>query len=178
MALAPVLESSRLRLRGHRQDDFDGQRAMLGDPAVMRHISGQPLGAEDAWRRMLCGPGLWVLLGYGYWVVEDRESGQFLGQVGFADFKREMEPGIAGMPEMGWMLAAHAWGRGIATEATALALSWADRELDAAETVAIIDPGNEASIRIARKAGFAMSEPASYRGDPILLFRRRRAAAA
>ena len=178
MALAPVLESIRLRLRGHRQEDFDGQRAMLGDPAVMRHISGQPLDAEDAWRRMLCAPGLWDLLGYGYWVVEERASGRFLGQVGFADFKRDMEPGISGIPEMGWMLAPHAWGRGVASEATALALDWADRELRAAETVAIIDPDNAASIRIAKKAGFALGEPASYRGEPILLFRRRRSAGA
>jgi RimJ/RimL family protein N-acetyltransferase len=172
MALAPVLESERLRLRPHRQEDFDGQRAMLGDPEVMRHVGGSALSAEDAWRRMLCAPGLWALLGYGYWAIEAREDDAYLGQIGFADFKREMRPSIIGVPEMGWMLVRAAWGRGIASEAARLALDWAGSALDHRETVAIIDPGNAASIRIAEKAGFATREPAFYREEEILLFRR------
>lgn len=172
MALAPMLESERLRLRPHRQDDFDGQRAMLGDPEVMRHVGAGALSAEDAWRRMLCAPGLWALLGYGYWAIEARDDGAYLGQIGFADFKRDMRPSIIGLPEMGWMLARAAWGRGVATEAARLALAWAEGALDHRETVAIIDPANSASIRIAEKAGFAKREPALYREEEILLFRR------
>ncbi len=53
---APTLETERLRLRAHRLEDFGPIQAMLGDAAVMRHISG-PQKREEGWRRMLTAPG-------------------------------------------------------------------------------------------------------------------------
>lgn len=144
----------------------------MAQAEVVRHIGGQPLSREDTWRRLLCSPGLWVLLGYGYWVVERLEDGAYLGQIGFADFKRDMDPSIEGLPEMGWIFAPEAQGRGYATEAATAALAWADSALEAREIVAIIDPANASSIRVAEKAGFAARSEARYRGETILLFRR------
>ena len=117
---------------------------------------------------------MWSLLGYGYWAVTARDDGRYLGQLGFADFKREMMPGIEGLPEMGWIFAPAAQGQGYATEAGLAALAWADAVLQATEITAIIDAENTASIRVAEKCGFNENEPATYRGEPILLFRRRR----
>ncbi|HWT12169.1 MAG TPA: GNAT family N-acetyltransferase [Allosphingosinicella sp.] len=176
MGEAPVLTTARLRLRSHRESDLGAQAAVLADPEVVRHLGGQPFSREDSWRRMLCSPGLWVMLGYGYWLVERRDDGAYLGQIGFADFKRDMSPSIEGLPEMGWIFAPHAQGQGYASEAAAAALGWADAHLPAAETVAIISHANAASIRVAEKAGFAERSEASYRDEPILLFRRPRAA--
>jgi RimJ/RimL family protein N-acetyltransferase len=121
---------------------------------------------------MLASPGLWALLGYGYWVAERREDGFYLGQVGFADFKRDMIPSIEGIPEMGWIFAPHGQGQGYAFEAVIAALGWADRALRGREIVAIIDPDNARSIRLAEKAGFSSREDAVYKSEPILLFRR------
>ena len=170
---APLVEAARVRLRPFRPDDLDAHAAALGDPEVVRHIGGTPWSREDAWRRMLCAPGMWALLGYGYWAVERRADGAWLGQVGFADFKRDMEPSIEGLPEMGWIFASHAQGQGYASEAAAAALRWADATLAAPEIVAIIDPDNASSIRVAEKAGFAERSDARYRDERILLFRRR-----
>ena len=169
----PTIETARLRLRPFRESDLAGQAEILADPDVVRHLGGTPLSREDSWRRMLCAPGLWALLGYGYWEVERREDGAFAGQVGFADFKRDMQPSIEGLPEMGWILAPWAQGHGFASEAVAAGLAWAERTLAAPEIVAIIDPENSASIRVAEKTGFDVREDATYRGEPILLFRRR-----
>jgi RimJ/RimL family protein N-acetyltransferase len=171
--VVPILETARLRLRAADAADLDAQCAMLGDPDVMRFVGGQALSREETWRKLLCGPGLWALIGYGYWTLEDKASGAYLGQIGFADFKRGMTPSIEGIPEMGWMLAPAAHGRGIASEAGAAALAWADGVgLVGREIVAIIDPGNLPSIRVAEKLGFSVREPARYRDDDILLFRR------
>lgn len=145
---------------------------MLADPAVMRHLTGAPLEREDAWRRLLQGPGLWATLGYGYWSVERRCDGIYIGQLGFADFKRELEPSIEGLPEMGWLFAAQAHGRGYASEGVAAALDWADSVLRAPEIVAIIAPGNQPSIRLAERSGFERFEATHYKGDPTLVFRR------
>lgn len=171
---APVLETARLTLRPFKASDVDAQAAMMGDVEVMRHIGGRPLVREDAWRKLLCGHSLWSLVGYGYWAVERREDGRMIGQVGFADFKRGIEPGIENIPEMGWLFAAAAGGQGYATEAVLAGLGWADEALDAGETVALIDSANSASIRVAEKTGFSVREEAVYRDEPILLFRRPR----
>jgi hypothetical protein len=32
--------------------------------------------------------GHWALMGFGYWVIEEKATGEFVGDVGFADFKR------------------------------------------------------------------------------------------
>ena len=159
-------------LRPFRADDVDAQAAMMGDGEVMRHLGGQPIAREDAWRKLLNGAGLWSLFGYGYWAVERRSDGAMIGQVGFADFKRDMQPGIEGLPEAGWLLGRAAFGQGYATEAVQAALAWADEALRADEIVAIISGGNAPSIRVAEKCGFGPPEAATYRNEPILLFRR------
>ena len=172
--MIPVLTTERLVLRPHRADDLDAVAVMTGDAEVMRFIGGVPQPREDSWRRMLCGPAMWMLLGYGYWIVERRADGAVIGQLGFADFKRAMEPNIEGIPELGYVLAAHAHGQGYASEGVAAALRWADSALEADQYAAIIDPDNSASIRVIEKAGFAIREPALYKDGPILLFRRTR----
>ena len=169
---APVLETARLRLRPFEPRDLDSHAASLADPEIVRHLGGNPLTREESWRRMLCGPGLWAMLGYGYWSVERREDGAWLGQVGFADFKRDMSPSIEGVPEMGWIFARHAQGRGFALEAVRAALGWADSVLPASEIAAIISPENAPSIRVAEKAGFGERSEARYRDEIVLLFRR------
>jgi RimJ/RimL family protein N-acetyltransferase len=73
----PVLETERLKLRGHRLDDFAPCAAMWADPLVTRHIGGIPLSAEESWTRLLRYVGHWALLGFGYWVVEEKATGNF-----------------------------------------------------------------------------------------------------
>ena len=172
MAACPVLETARLTLRPFMADDTPAQAAMMGDPAVMRHIGGRGLTREDSWRKLLCGAGLWALFGWGYWAVERRADGRMIGQIGFSDFKRDVTPAIENIPEMGWLFAADASGQGHATEAGLAALEWIDSAVEPPEVTAIIDAANLASIRVAEKLGFGGREQASYRDEPILLFRR------
>lgn len=165
--MIPILETARLRLRPHRAEDFDSLAALWADPAVTRHIGGRPFSREESWARMLRYAGLWRLLGHGYWAVEERTSGQFLGDVGFADFRRAMDPPPPAMPEIGWVLAPQAQGRGVATEAASAALTWLGRD-----SFCIIAPDHAASLRVAAKLGFRDQGLARYREDQVAVLVR------
>ena len=89
---APILETERLKLRGHRLDDFVHCAAMWADPIVTKHIGGRPFTEEESWTRLLRYVGHWALLGFGYWVVEEKITGSFIGEAGFADYKRDIDP--------------------------------------------------------------------------------------
>src|SRR5262245_31497301 len=108
----PVLETERLRLRAHSVDDFPALKAMWSEEAVTHYIGGKPMRSDECWTRLLRYRGLWPLLGYGYWAVEEKTSGRFVGDLGFADFHRLIEPSIRGIPEMGWVIAPEAHGKG------------------------------------------------------------------
>jgi RimJ/RimL family protein N-acetyltransferase len=171
--VVPIVETARLRLRQFRESDLDRWAAVMADPVTVEHFGGEPMSREETWRRLLMSTGLWLTFGYGYWAAERKEDGALVGQVGLADFKREMQPAIDGAPEAGWIFAPEVHGQGYASEAVAAMLEWADETLKAPEIRAIIAPKNGPSIRIAEKNGFSSREDASYKGDPILLFRRR-----
>jgi RimJ/RimL family protein N-acetyltransferase len=168
----PSLETERLLMRPHRLEDFAESAAMWADPVVTRHIGGKPSTREEAWARLLRYVGHWQLLGFGYWVVREKSSGKFVGEVGFADFKRELVPSIEGVPEIGWALAPWAHGKGFATEAVRAAIAWGETHFGMTRTVCIIDPGNTASLRVAEKCGYKLRERTTYKGQPTLLFER------
>ena len=172
VAAAPVLESARTIMRPHRADDFDEVANLWADPEVVRHISGKPSTRQESWARLLRYIGHWSALQFGYWVLEDKQSGQFLGEIGFADFKREITPSLSGLPEMGWVLRSSAHGRGLATEVVTAALAWGDENLASDRTVCIVSPENSASIRVARKCGFREWEQVTYMEETVILWER------
>jgi RimJ/RimL family protein N-acetyltransferase len=169
---APRIETDRLILRAFRAEDLVPLSAIWSADEVVRYIGGQKLSREDTWRRSLAACGQWPYVGFGYWIAELKSDGTLVGQLGFADFKRDMEPKIEGQPELGYVFAPSVHGQGIAGEACRAVLHWADANLDARSYPAIISPENEASIRLAERLGFRREPDANYRGEPIALFRR------
>ena len=170
--MIPEIVTDRLRLRGHRMADFAASTAMWADRDVTRFIGGRPLTAEEAWARFLRYAGHWSLLRFGFWAVEERATGEFVGEVGFADFKREIQPPIHDIPELGWVLVPRVHGRGYATEAVSAALEWGGTHLPASSTVCLIHPGNLASLRVAHKCGFKSYCQTVYKSEPTILFAR------
>lgn len=172
-ALAPTLETARLRLRPHRLADKDRHIAMWADERVTRFIGGEPRAPDASWGKFLSAAGLWPVMGYGYWVFADRQSDALIGMGGLSYFCRGM-PELEDVPEAGWAFGADHWGSGLATEAMAAALGWADAHLDAAEVRCIIDPGNEASERVAEKLGFRCIGDSDALGDVVAIYSRPR----
>jgi RimJ/RimL family protein N-acetyltransferase len=168
----PSIETLRLRLRGYRSEDLSRSVAMWSDPNVTRFISGRASTEQQTWNRLLSYVGHWALMGFGYWVIEEKATGEFVGDVGFADFKRAIAPSMRGKPELGFALASRFHGKGYATEAVHGALAWADAELPEPRTVCLVTPQNVASLHVVHKCGYELFENGVYNDQPVLFLAR------
>jgi len=168
-----VLETERLRLRAYRVEDFPIIAAMWSDPIVNRYTTVQPLPPEETWAKTLRNAGLWSLLGFGYWALEEKATGGFVGELGFADFKRDIQPSLEGIPEMGWVLMSRVHGKGYATEAARCALQWATEHCGAKRAVCIIHDGNAPSVRVAEKCGFREYQHTRYKDHDVTIYSRK-----
>ena len=166
------IDTERLTLRPPRREDFAEVARMWANPDVTRFIGGKPLSEEDVWAKFLKTAGHWQLMGFGYWVIREKSSGFFVGEAGFGDFKRELDPSFEGAPEMGWALLPSVQGRGFAMEAVRAALAWEEANVAAPRTVCMIDSGNLRSIRLAEKFMFREYVRTTYKGTPTILFER------
>lgn len=170
--IAPTILTDRLSLRATRLDDFEASFAMWSDPEFVRFIGGKPSDRAESHSRLLRYGGLWPLLGYGYWAVEDRASGRYAGEVGFADFKRELTEELEDVPEAGWVIAPEFAGQGYATEAMMAAAHWMDQQDRWRSTFCMVVPENHRSIRVAKKLGYTPRETVDHKGSEVTLFDR------
>ena len=168
----PTLETERLVLRAHQLADFPAIRDMWADPAVTRHIGGKPRPEEEVWLKFLRTAGSWAHLGYGYWIIEEKATGDVVGEAGFGEYKRNIDPPIKGEPEIGWALGAAYHGNGYASEAALAAVHWGAENIKARRFSCIINVDNTASFRIAEKCGFVRTRRAVYHGEDLVVLHR------
>lgn len=103
------LITPRLKLRQWRQSDFEPFAAMSADADVMRFYPAiWPRNKSDAFFQRVMQ--LIDERGWGFWAVEERESGQFIGFVGLHIPSHELP--FSPCVEVGWRLAKSYWGRG------------------------------------------------------------------
>ena len=162
----PTLETERLLLRSFRGSDIDDYAALHADPEVLRHLGcgPEPWDRGRSWRHMAFLQGHWQLAGAGMWAVEHRETGAFLGMIGFA--APEGWPGF----ELAWTLARRWWGHGYATEGARAALAHAFTVLKKDRVISLIHPDNAASIRVAERIGERLQGRIHHFGREMLCY--------
>lgn len=168
----PVISTERLILRPPTLEDFDDIAGMYSDADVVRYLGGRPFTREEAWARLLRHVGHWQIFGFGFWIVRQLQSGRYVGDVGFANFRRQIEPSYEDAPEAGWVLALSAQHQGFATEAMRAAHGWLENQRGACRTMCIIEPENASSIRVAEKCGYKEFARSTYKNSPVILFER------
>jgi RimJ/RimL family protein N-acetyltransferase len=171
---APTVETERLRLRAHTADDLEASLPIWNDPIVTRFIGGRPYTREEVWQRLQRYAGSWAMLGHGFWAIEDRSSGKLIGEIGIMDAKRDIDPPFGEDREFGWALLPEVHGKGYATEALQRALEWEANYLGGECLVALIDPDNAPSIRLAARFGFTERARTTYKGVATIQFEKRR----
>jgi len=146
----PTLETERLILRQHRQSDTDAFCAMMADDELARFITEKGRGEDrgTAWRGMAMAVGHWTLKGFGFFAVEEKATGHYVGRVG--PWEPEGWPQI----ECGWTIARPHWGKGYAPEAAIAAIRWTFAQFpDVPRIISLIDERNDKSAAVARKIG-------------------------
>lgn len=166
----PRVETERLVLREHRASDFDAYAALWADERVTRFIGGVPLTREQSWMRLLRYRGMWAVLGFGFWLIEEKSTGKVIGETGLQQAERDIEPSLRDTMEAGWVLVPEMQGKGMAREAVDAALGWARRNFTEKPVSCIIAEDNRASIRLARSFGFREIARTSYQGAAVIVF--------
>lgn len=162
---APLeLETDRLVLRQLRESDLDAHTKMMSDPEVMKFLGdGKPLDRAQSWRTLAGILGHWQLRGFGFWALEDKATGAFVGRGGL--WFPEGWP----MLEVGWTLLPEHWGKGYATELGRAALRVAFAQ-GATEVCSLIMKDNLRSIRVAERLGEKLKGPVRVTTFDCLLY--------
>lgn len=171
-----VLKTERVVLRDWREADLAPFAALNADPVVMTHFpSVLTRDQSDALAARI--RGLLAEQGWGLWAAET--EGQFAGFVGLA--RPRFDAPFSPCVEIGWRLARHAQGRGLATEAAREVLRFALERLPGETVVSFTVPQNAASRRVMEKLGlsfeFEFDHPLIAAGSPLrrhVLYRWRR----
>jgi len=145
MTLIPTLETTRLTLRAPAESDLDAESAFFASARSV-HVGG-PKTREEVWRMIATFLGHWQIRGYGFWAIDEKDSGRYCGRAGLWFPEGWPEP------EIGWALMEGTEGRGIAFEAANAARDYAYDILGWDTAISLIAPGNDRSIRLAERLG-------------------------
>jgi RimJ/RimL family protein N-acetyltransferase len=148
--MAVPAPTSRLAFREMTLADLPDMAALLGDPDVM-WVYAEPYSRDRARDWIDWNVRGYRERGFGLWILTLRETGEFVGECGLTPQTFE---GITEV-EVGYHIRRLFWGRGIATEAVSACRDFARDEARLPRLVALIDPRNVASQRVATKAGLA-----------------------
>jgi RimJ/RimL family protein N-acetyltransferase len=151
----PPDPTERLAFREMTHDDLDDMAALLGDPGVMRYYD-RPKTRDEAHAWIEWNRGLYRDRGFGLWIVELRETDEFVGECGLTP--QEVE-GVEDI-EVGYHVRAALQRSGYATEAAAACRDHARRVVGVSRLIAIIDPANVPSQRVAEKIGLSFERVA------------------
>lgn len=144
-----ALHTARLVLRRWRDSDLAPWAALNADPEVREHL-GDVLTRERSDASVRRFQAEFDRRGYGWWAVEVRATGAFIGFAGLDDVEEGMP--FSGV-EIGWRLARPAWGQGYATEAALTVLAHGFGTLGLPEVLAVTTATNLRSQAVMRRIG-------------------------
>ena len=156
---APPTPTDRLTFREMHEADLEAMTGLLGDARVM-WVYPRPWTRDEVGRWIRRNESEYRERGFGLWIVEERETGAFVGECGLT------QQAFAGSVEIevGYQLRPEFWGRGFATEAAGACVAFARDVARLPRIVALIDPRNDASKRVAAKNGLRWERDVSVPG--------------
>jgi RimJ/RimL family protein N-acetyltransferase len=154
MAEIVELETERLWLRQWRLADREPFAAMNADPKVMEYFPSLLTSVESDAMADRC-QSLIKERGWGFWAAECKDTREFVGYVGLHIPSADLP--ISPCVEIGWRLAYHHWGKGLASEAGKEALRFGFHRLGLREVVSFAALGNRRSVAVMGRLGMKES---------------------
>jgi ribosomal-protein-alanine N-acetyltransferase len=176
-----VLETDRLLLRPLTMGDLDELATIYADPEVRRFFPEGTLTVEETKEELE-----WFIdvydgrYGFGPWATIEKGSGAFIGRCGLLPWRViRSQPGRLALDhadqfpddeavyevELAYLLAKEHWGRGLATEGARAIVDDAFGRLRMTRLICLIDPGNDASLKVARKVGMEPEGDVELEGE-------------
>lgn len=159
----PVLETERLILREPRLTDLDAFVA-FGLSERSKFVGG-PMEPWQSWNSLMVVTGHWIMRGFGWWILEDKATGETAGRVGIGHHLDWPEP------ELGWHIYEGFDGKGLAYEAAVAVRNHAYAEMGFGPLISLIAPDNHASAKLARRLGAEPESETVIRDEPCIIFR-------
>lgn len=143
-----ILQTKRLCLRRPQNSDVEALIEMWSDPEVTKHLGG-PRDREKLKKIFEEDVKNPYAEQYDLWPVEEKQSKEVVGDCGLlakeVDGKQEIE--------LIYIFKASAWRKGYATEIGRAIVKYAFEEMKIGRVIALIEPENKASERVALKIG-------------------------
>lgn len=160
-----ILETERCYLRESAVEDVDSFYRIYEPESITRYMEGlfTDRELEEEYLRtylMKC----YRYFEFGVWTVIEKSSGEIIGRAGLS-----VRDGYD-LPELGFVIGEPWQGRGIAYEICLAILQYGREEFDFHSFQALVQPGNQASIALCRKLGFAEQGRVTEQQQEYLLF--------
>ena len=145
-----ILETERCVVRELTLDDLDALFELYGDGEIDKYTDSlYPYEEEKEFQRAYI-ENMYRYFGYGLWLVCSKETGRLIGRAGLEhrEYHEEIEL------ELGYIIGSKYQGKGLATEVCQAILEYAKENTGFERINALVEDGNDASIRLAEKLGF------------------------
>ncbi len=144
-----ILATDRLMVRETIPEDVDAFYTIYSDPMITRYMEGlyPEVEQEKQYIREYIEK-VYTYYGFGVWTVIEKESGAVIGRAGIS-YREGFE-----LPELGFLIGVPWQGRGYAEEVCRAVLCYSFRALQFEQVQALVEPGNEASLKLCEKLGF------------------------
>jgi ribosomal-protein-alanine N-acetyltransferase len=158
-----ILETERLLLRELTTDDARFIFELLNEPSFIRNIGDRNIRTlDDACAYILNGPvKSYEKNGFGLYRIVLKETNESIGMCGL--IRRENLEDV----DIGYALLPRYWSKGYAVEAARATKAYAKDVVGLQRIVAIVDPTNEASMRVVEKLGFRYEKMVRLSADDI-----------
>lgn len=158
-----VFETERLILRRLTADDAEFMFELLNDPSFIRNIGDRNIRTlDDACAYIVNGPvKSYEKNGFGLFLIVLKETNESIGMCGL--IRRETLEDV----DIGYALLPRFWFKGYAVEAARATKAYAKNVIGLKRIVAIVDPANEASIRVLEKIGLRYEKMVRLSADDI-----------
>ena len=154
-----VQTNPRLILRRWQASDYEPFAKLNADSEVMRYFPA-PFSRSKSDAMIDRMEAHHDAHGFGFWAVEHRQTGEFMGLIGLSipKFQAHFTPTV----EVGWRLAQPFWGHGYATEGARASLDYGFNTLKLPEIVAFTATINHRSIAVMKRLGMTTNPAENF----------------